>query len=177
VGVKRDVSKLSRDPKQVRNRLRRSHRATSQDFDVLREVDPRWGKPFEQWDYEELARGRPRAKNGSFAGATPAWVTPQVAAESRRRLRERAFSEIAAHVGAAVQVMRSIMDDPDEDSRVRLDAAKFIIEQVVGKARVPLDIDTSDKVKAMLASALILPSGEAAHPVIDGDFSEEDNGG
>jgi hypothetical protein len=166
--------RLSKKPQQIRNRLRRGAAKSDADLEMLMQNDSRW-RPVEDWDYEELAHGRPRTKLGDFRGITPKWITPHVAAEARRRLRERAFAELSGHIGAALEVMRAIMDDPNEDSRIRLDAAKFVVEQVLGKAKVSVDLESSNQVKTMLAAALILPSGEPAHPVIQGDYIVEED--
>jgi len=63
---------------------------------MLAEVSDRWAKPIEEWDWQELARGRPRCADGTFKGVAPQWVTLAVRNEAKRRLLARANAEIAA---------------------------------------------------------------------------------
>ncbi len=65
-------------------------------------------KPVSEWDLEELGRGRPRNRNGSFAGGSaPKWLTPAIEAERRRRLKEAAHDALMAHTDAAMRVLGS----------------------------------------------------------------------
>jgi hypothetical protein len=179
--VVRDRSKLSKDPEQIRKRLRRSSRNHEEDVAILASIR----KPIEEWDIEELAQGKPRCKDGSFKGPAPRWITPAVLREAKRRLQLAAFDKMSGHVSAAIDVMYNMMtsDELDDsgkpiiDNATKLKCAIFIIEQTVGKAKNRVELDAADNLKAMLASALVLPSGGPAHPVINGQFTtaEEDD--
>lgn len=167
-----DVAReLSRKPKQIRNRLRRG-RNIDRDYREL--VNAEGYKPLEEWDWAELAHGRPRNKNGKFSGKAPSWITPLVQAEARKRLQTKAFASVMSYAGVAAKVLVDLMRDPETDTRTRADIAKFIYEQLNGKATVAVDIQAKDSVRETLASALILDDGSPAHPVIDGQFHDED---
>lgn len=109
-------------------------------------------KPLDQWDLEELAKGKPRNQYGNFAGKAPAWITPHVVQEIRRRLLETSYSELASHVGVAIQSLVNLLtdDSTDEDGNplvspaLKLQAAKYIIDQTMGKAPQTVDVTGLD---------------------------------
>lgn len=174
---------LKQEPKNARARLRRGHAKASTDMALL----ANYRKPIEEWDIEELAHGRPRNDHGDFRGRPPVWITSIVMAEAKRRLRTMATDELAANVGDAIKVVTDLMnsDDRDDDGRLivdartRLDAAKFVVDHVLGKAKVRVDVDTGENLKQMLASALVMPDGKGgyipAHPIIEGEVLEDDD--
>jgi hypothetical protein len=136
-------------------------------------------KPIEEWDTEELARGRPRDRNGKFSGAPPKWITPALVIEAKRRLQLQAFGDLSVAVGDAVKAVHKIITSSARDdegrplvsTRDRLDAAKFVIEMVLGKAKQRVDLEAGDNLKAMLAGALVMPDGR---PFIEGTAWESD---
>jgi hypothetical protein len=166
---------LSTKPEHVRKRIRRANKTTRANMLML--ANER--KPLEEWDLEELARGRPRDKDGSFRGATPKWITPVIVEESKRRLHIQALATMGSMVGDAIQVVHRIMmnDDVDDngkpivDTKTRLQAAMFIIEHVMGKPKQRVDVETGSMWKSMLAGALKIQTDDGdyvdAHPVID----------
>lgn len=180
-GRANDESKLSTKPKQIRNRLRRHGKKFDRDLELYFEHG--YGKPIEEWDLEELSRGRPRNKGGTFGGSTPTWINPIVAREAKRRLLEHCLGSMAGHADLAIKTISDLLksravDDngkPIVDARTKLEAAKFIIENVVGKPKNRLEIDTTDAVREFLAEALVLDDGEPAHPIIDGQFRDEED--
>lgn len=175
---RKDRSLLSQDPQNIRKRIRRKNRDQAEDIALLY-------KPVEEWDLEELARGMPRNKNGTFVGRRPLWITPKIAAEAKRRLGEEAFSEVAVNVTKAVKVVTDLMqnEDLDEDgypivdNRLRLDAAKFVIEHVIGKPKQRVDVGIADSLAEMMADALTNPDGSPAHPVLEGsgEWADEED--
>lgn len=159
----------STDPKAVRNRLRaRARKIGTVEADMEKHLAmlPHY-RPVEEWDMEELARGRPRGVDGYFHGPRPPWLTPTVRAEAQRRLKEYAGELLSAEVGNAIKVMAQLMMDESVDdfgtpvvpAKVKIDAAKFIIEQVRGKAKQIHEVDAGPGVREMLAEVLILPGG------------------
>lgn len=177
------ASKLSNDPLNIRKRLRRQAVPLERDLKML--ADSR--KPMSEWDTEELARGRPRASDGSFRGDTPKWITPLIMDEAKRRLRTNSLETLTSKVIDAIEVVYKIMMCEDRDgegrpivdARTRLQAATFIIEHTIGKAKVPVELNGSaDGYRQFLAGALKMvdTNGQLvdAHPVIDGDFVEEE---
>lgn len=169
----RQAGTLSTNPSAVRQRLRRSGRAHDQDLAMIH-------KPVSEWDLEELARGKPRAKDGSFKGVKPSWISNKVAEEAKRRLKEETIGQLSSHVGMALKVVKDLMDNteldddgyPIVDNRLKLDAAKFIVEHTIGKPRQRVDIEAGDTLQDMLAHVLVNPDGTPAHPIIEGEVVE-----
>jgi len=179
IGRPADESKLSREPAQVRRRLRRKHEKFSTDLDIYQDVA--YGKRIEEWDLEELARGRPRASNGKFNGKSPAWITPAVQREAKRRLLEHTFGKLAGHVDQAITAMGNLLvseevDDkgrPLVDARTKFAAAAFIIEHMLGKPKALIEIGMDETTRSAIASAIILDDGmPQGHMTIEGDFEE-----
>src|SRR6478609_9046244 len=70
---KKKAPSQEKSRKQARARARRKmRRGEALMDDALIEIG--W-KPVEEWDDEELARGRPRNSLGTFTGRKPGWVT------------------------------------------------------------------------------------------------------
>src|SRR4051794_35813754 len=65
-------------------------------------------KPLEEWDDEELARGRPRAMDGSFRGKSPDWINRQVHEEALRRFKDLSQGQLRAIVPEALQQLHTI---------------------------------------------------------------------
>ena len=129
------------------------------------ELNPtRFKKPVETWDLQELARGRPRAADGSFKGRSPKWISSEVLEESRRRFQAGALVEVEANMDLAIKVIANILSDPDQDPRIRLDSAKFIINHVLGTPKVKAEIVTNSPFATLIASSLINPDGSDSHP-------------
>lgn len=167
---------LSKDPYNIRKRLRYSGKNVKRDAEMLASVR----KPIGEWDLEELAMGRPRAIDGTFKGAVPRWITPVVVAEAKRRLKSGLINQMSVYATDALAVVYKIMmsTDKDEDgrplvsTRERMDAAKFIIEHTIGKPRQAMELEASGSMTHhMLARALKVEDEEGnlvdAHPVID----------
>lgn len=139
-------------------------------------------KPVTEWDLEELARGRPRDKDGHFRGRTPTWITPALRSEAARRLKVEAMSYLSGHVDDAIKVLVDLMkNSPDE--KIQMDAAKFVIEHVIGKATAKVDIEVGNGVRELLADRVVTRDLETgalvdAHPVIDlmaDEWSDDDD--
>jgi hypothetical protein len=173
---------LSRDPLNVRKRLRRREQPLKRDLEML--ANSR--KPLSEWDTEELARGRPRDKNGGFRGDTPKWITPLIVDEAKRRLKVGALETLSSKVLDAIEVVYQLMTNDDfdgdgkpvVDSRTRLQAAMFIIEHTIGKPRQPVDLEAkADGYRQFLAGALKMVDTEGhlvdAHPVVEGEIVDE----
>jgi hypothetical protein len=176
----KDEDRLSKDPRQIRNRLRRREGKLGRDLELY--VKHGGMKPLDEWDLEELSRGRPRDRNGQWGGRGPGWVTPAVVKEAKRRLLDHAFGSLAGHADLAIKTIADLLkskavDDngkPIVDSRTRLEAAKFVIEHIIGKPKATVEIGADDAVRQALARALVLDDGEDAHPVINGQFTEDE---
>lgn len=179
-GRPKDESKLSRNPKQIRNRLRRG---TALDADIKIYTEEVWKKPIEEWDMGELAYGRPRGPDGKFRGAAPKWITRHVQQEAKRRLLTMTMSQLAGHTDIAIKAISKLItstevDDngkPIVDARTRFAAAAFIVEHVIGKPTAIIQVDASEDTKSAIASAIILDDGRPqGHLTIEGSVVEED---
>lgn len=177
---------LSTKPQAARARMRRSGNKLDRDMKIL--ADSR--KPVEEWDMEELARGRPKDADGHFRGAPPKWITPIVLGEAKRRLGVESYRLLSGHITDAINVMHKLMmsterdadGKPIVDARTRMQAAMFIIEQVMGKAKARVEVDTNDNTRTFLAGALKVVDNDGelvdAHPVVDltsDEWSDDDD--
>jgi hypothetical protein len=182
-GRSKDPSQLSRKPSQIRNRLRRKGKKFDEDLEMYLEVMGR--KPIEQWDLEELARGRPRNKDGTFAGTAPKWLTISVQREAKRRLVEHTIGKLSGHVDSAVRAIAQLITSeevdlngkPIVDARTRLAAAIFVVENIVGKPKAVVELTAADDVKSAIAAAIVLDDGapqDSSPVVLEGQFTEDD---
>lgn len=169
----------STNPKNIRKRIRRGTAKLEGELELLY-ADR---KPIEDWDYEELARGRPRGKNGQFNGPAPKWITPAIRDEAKRRLVAKGLADLGTHLGDAIKVTAELMNDDSVDldgkplvpPTVRLQAAQFITDHVMGRATSKVELDLGDKTKQMLAGAIVLPDGQPA--IVDGEVVDDDEEG
>ena len=83
-------------------------------------------------DEEELARGYPRASDGSFR-SPPVVIPRAIHSRMMRELFERATRQLRENLSDAAATMTSIMNNPENDAKVRMDAAKWLVERVMGK--------------------------------------------
>lgn len=177
-GRPKDPSKLSTKPSQIRNRLRRRV-GPKYDEDIRLYSIHAYGKPVEEWDLEELARGQIRNKSGNFQGTRATWITPAIQKEAKRRLVEDVYGKLAGQLGLAIQTMANLMmsDEVDEkgkrivDSRTKFAAAAFIIEHLVGKPKALVEITGVEEAQNAIAAAIVLDDGQPQdnHQVIDGE--------
>lgn len=190
-GRPKDESKLVNDPRQVRVRLRRMARNGKTHTDAFKNDLRRMGyKPVEEWDFEELALGRCRDATGKIrTGTTPTWIGERaIQDEIKRRLHDKTYSRITNMVPLALKAVQKLIenDDVDDngkpivDARTKLAAATFIIERVVGKTPVTLEVSAQeDKVRTALVPAIVLDDGQpqghlAIGNTIDGEIVEDD---
>jgi hypothetical protein len=149
--------------KQIRARARRHAKISEAELDKLY-------KPVAEWDEEELARGRPRAADGTFRGASPNWITRQLHEEAMNRFKGIVEGRMRQETVGALQVINSILNNENEDEKGRplvpastkLDAAKFLIEHVVGKPTQRQEVDISVRLQALLATATSSPFADGA---------------
>ena len=164
-------------PKQIRARARRRAEAarkgkprglqavTEQEFEALY-------KPIEEWDMQELAKGRPRDVNGGFAGKTPSWITREVHERAMERFKELVKMEMGSMTPSALDTIKGIMANDREDDRgkpqvpasTKLQAAQFLIEHAVGKPTQRTETDISVKLQAVLAAVMVNPNDALAPP-------------
>lgn len=149
-------------PKQIRARARRGG---GMDRLSAREKDALLRKPMDQWDIEELARGRPRDKNGNFTGQAPTWITREMHEKSIDLFKDMIRTDMQSHTVRAMEVLRDVLDNEDEDDRgkptvpagVKVDVAKFLLEHLIGKPTQPIQADISLKLQGILGAVLVQP--------------------
>lgn len=151
----------SKEQKQIRQRARRKLRKLSPE-----EQQALYGKDVSEWDMEELARGRPKNKNGQFSGRAPTWMSRQLHEEIVRRFEVVVKEEMNHHTVHALTVLAQVLEDNSTDAKgkrvtprsVQVDVAKFLIEHVIGKPKNRLEADISVKLQGILGVAIANPS-------------------
>lgn len=148
----------------ARRRARKGMKLTDEAFNTLY-------KPIEEWDDEELARGRPRNPSGGFNGPKPKWVSREVHERAMERFKSLVRSGMNVGALSALGVVDSVLTSDDFDVKgrpvvpysTRLDAAKYLLDHVVGKPTQPIQTDISVKLQAILGDVMVnpaeLPSG------------------
>lgn len=162
-----------RKTKQERARLRRQAKKSTEALNRLY-------KPIEEWDDEELARGRPRNSAGTFSGRTPEWISRNVHEEAIRRFKDVAQQDMRALVPHAIQAVERVLLNDDEDEKgkpvvpasVKLDAAKWVVEHLVGKPTQRVEADISVRLQGILANVLV--NDEQGLPAIDVESWEDE---
>jgi hypothetical protein len=123
-------------------------------------------KPIDEWDMEELARGRPRDSRGGFRGPKPKWITRVVHEQSMERFKAAIKSDMNATTVTAMDALRGVINNEQVDDKgkplvpasVKVDAAKFLIEHVVGKPKQQLEADVSVQLQGILAVVMANPT-------------------
>lgn len=134
----------------------------------------------EEWDDEELARGRRRDKNGRFTGRDPVVVPTHVYHEVVRRSIRRA--QLTLHDGGteaatvkAIQTLVAIMSSEAADEKARVAAAKIIIDRGLGKESTNVEVTVRPPafLGVIQAGLVALPSGSDDSDIIDAEVIEE----
>lgn len=99
------------------------------------------------WDEEEILRGHPKAKDGTFRGQPPSLVPRELYVEFSRRQMEKGFADLIGALPDLIQVLTTIAMNPEEDSTVRVKAANDALDRILGKARERMDIDIQGAVQ------------------------------
>ena len=150
-------------PKQVRARARRRARRaelmSEEEFNAVY-------KPIEEWDLDELAHGRPRGPKGTFRGPAPKWITRDVHERAMERFKAAIKTRMNGETPTAIDAIQWILgnDEVDEKGKpivpasTKLDAAKFLLEHVVGKPTQRVESDVSVKLQAILGVVMANPN-------------------
>src|SRR5882724_7905608 len=139
---------MSKEDKKARKRDRQKARRRIRDLEH-RHAEAWYNKPIEDWDDEELARGRPRNSAGDFRGKAPAWVSREVHEEAVRRFTNIATDDMRALVPEAIKTVENIILSTATDEKgkrlvppaVQLAAAQWVVEHLVGKPKQRLEAD------------------------------------
>lgn len=156
--------------KQVRSRARRKLQKGKRLDDETFEA---WsGKPIDEWDLEELARGRTRDSGGGFRGKPPAYMPRAVHERIAERFKALVRDQMNQNATVALGVVGNLItndltDDkgkPIVPANVKLDAAKWLIEHVIGKPKQEVQQDISVKLQGILGAVMVQPTLDDTHP-------------
>lgn len=157
-------------PKQIRARARRA--ATKKRRALMSEAEfEALYKPIDEWDLEELARGRPRNVDGDFRGRKPSWITREVHERAMEQFQLAIKTEMSASSISALDTLRYILENEETDERgkplvpaaAKLQASTFLLEHVVGKPKQQVQQDISVKLQGILGAVMVNPN-EALAP-------------
>jgi hypothetical protein len=134
----------------------------------VRLADEAWRdlyKPLEEWDMEELARGRTRNAVGNFSGRAPEYITRELHERSIERFKMLIRNEMNAQSMPALKTIQMVLENNETDARgkplvsaaAKMDAAKFLLEHVVGKPTQPTTTDVSVKLQGILGTVMVNP--------------------
>jgi hypothetical protein len=141
------------------------------------ELEYLYQKPMDEWDLEELAKGRPRNKDGRFGGPKPKWINATVHEEAMERYTAAVKSEMNSTTVDALKVLTWIIGNEEMDDRgkylvppsVKLDATKFLIEHVIGKPKQRIESDVSIKLQGILGAVMVNPAQALMDPSLGGE--------
>ena len=125
----------------------------------------------EDLDDEELARGYPRSKDGSFRGA-PTLIPKAMHDRMVRELFRRANAQLSTGLVAAAELMTSVVLNEELPMKERTDAAKWLMERVMGK--IPDVIVTgSEKQWEKLFDTIHRGAAATSPMIIDGEVIDD----
>lgn len=155
-------------PKQIRARARRrAARGSKSRKPIMSELEfEALYKPIEDWDLEELARGRPRDVDGGFRGRKPSWITREVHERAMEQFQLAIKTEMGVMGTTALDTLRYVLDNEDTDERgkpivpasAKNQAAMFLLEHVVGKPKQQVQQDISVKLQGILGAVMVNPN-------------------
>lgn len=169
---------LTLTPKQIRARLRRKQARWEKAAPTDEEIRHLYKKPIEEWDLQELARGRPKNAQGHFNGPKPTWITTAMHEEAMQKYTAAVKGSMRATTVDALSVLQDIITNTDIDDKgrpfvpanTRLDATKFLIEHVIGKPTQRIENDVSVKLQGILGQVMVNPAELATGNYMPGHF-------
>lgn len=162
-------------PKQIRARARRSAKRQRKNAAVRPmselEFDTLY-KPIEDWDLEELAKGRPRNVDGNFRGRKPGWITREVHERAMELFVEETRSGLNGLAPQALTRLHWILNNEERDDKGRpvvpvatqLQATHLVIEHILGKPKQKVEGEISVKLQGLLGTVMVNPSEALAPP-------------
>lgn len=134
----------------------------------------------EDWDEEELRRGRRRDKNGKFTGRDPVVIPTAVYREIVRRSLRKAEVEMSTNLEAACKTLTAICNDHEADDRDRINAATIILNRVMGRDATKVEVSAKTPLFLGLIQAGIVAGGQPValgadeSDIIDGEVVDDD---
>lgn len=107
------------------------------------------------WDDDELRQGCRKDKYGSFSGQPPRVVPKALYDELIKRTFADAREQFRQDLKDAVEVLGTIVRDTSADNKDRIAASKIIIDRVLGKEAVQVNVDVKAKWETALESAIV----------------------
>ena len=144
----------------ARRKMKSGLRLTDEEFVEL------CGKPIEAWDLEELAKGRPKDKNGAFSGHSP---SQYMARETQERIETLFKQKVRGSMNVAtvdaLSTLHGVLNNDDYDFKgkpvvaasTKVDVAKFLVEHLLGKPTQRVESDISVKLQGILAGVMVAP--------------------
>ena len=126
-------------------------------------------KPLGEWDLEELKRGRPRGINGKFSGPVPqGFLRGEMKEKIREELTRRVRGNLDSLTIDATMAIGDILRNEDTDGRgrpvvpagVKMRAAEFLVDHMLGKATQRVETDVSAKLMAVLGDVMVAPGAQ-----------------
>ncbi|MGD9729504.1 MAG: hypothetical protein AB7V39_24440 [Nitrospiraceae bacterium] len=153
---------------------------------MMADIELVYKKPLEEWDWEELSKGYPRDVDGAFPRRKPDWITPAIRAEAQRRMRNMSEHELMTYAQAAIATLAELMTEQGVDdfgkplvpATVRADAAKYILNHVIGTPKARVEVSEHNPLIDLMAGVLVNPDGLPSHTIVEGEVVEDsdDNG-
>jgi hypothetical protein len=164
-------------PKQIRARARRRAERKRKELMTEQEFEALY-KPVDEWDLEELARGRPRNVDGDFRGRKPSWITREVHERAMEQFQMAIKTEMGAQSISALDTLRWVLNNEETDEKgkplvpasAKNQAAMFLLEHVVGKPTQRVEQDISVKLQGILGSVMVNPNDALAPEDQGGQF-------
>jgi hypothetical protein len=128
------------------------------------------------WDDEELREGRRRSKNGTFIGKKPIVVPKALHDELVRRVMSRAQEQMRDSLMNAVNLLDQVVTDKDADNKDRLAAAKMIIDRVMGKDPVMVNVAVKAKWETAMEDVVARLSDAIETTATEDDDDWDDDG-
>lgn len=126
------------------------------------------------WDDEELKRGQRKDKNGRFQGKPPVIVPKSLHNELVRRTLSQVEELMRENAYACVEALVDIVKGKDTEDKDRIKAAEIIMNRVLGKEPVRLEIGAIKSKFEEAFEAMIVPDDDGE--VIDADSWEVEDG-
>jgi hypothetical protein len=145
--------------RRANRRIRKGQRITDEAFKAAY-------KDIDEWDDEELARGRPRDTNGQFRGAPYKYIPREVHERAVERFKVLVREQMNVHSIEALKTIQMVLESDEVDHKgkpivpasTKLDAAKFLLEHIVGKPVQPTQSEVSVKLQGILGAVMVNPS-------------------
>ena len=108
-----------------------------------------------EWDDEELLQGRRRDRKGRFSGKRPSIIPASLHQELWKRKTSEVSKLLVTNVLEATNVLINLATNENVDDGVRLNAAKFLFERVMGKTPEKIEVEVEAPWMVALRGAIV----------------------